>query len=129
MNPSMKNITWHHETVTRSGRKSQNGHKSANLWFTGLSGAGKSTIAHAPDEALHSRGCRTIVLDGDNVRHGLCSDLGFSEDDWRENIRHIAEVAKLFLGVGEIVLTVFISPFRANRQYMSAALTNVNGAT
>lgn len=112
----MKNITWHNATVTRSRRESQNGHRAVNLWFTGLSGSGKSTIAHALEEVLHQRGCRTIVLDGDNVRHGLCSDLGFGESDRRENIRRIAEVAKLFLDAGVIVLTAFISPYRADRQ-------------
>jgi adenylylsulfate kinase len=112
----MNNLTWHQASVTRLRRERQNSHKAVNLWFTGLSGSGKSTIAHALEEVLHARGCRTIVLDGDNVRHGLCSDLAFSEDDRRENIRRIAEVAKLFLEAGVIVLTAFISPFRADRQ-------------
>lgn len=112
----MSNLTWHQASVTRSRRERQNGHRAVNLWFTGLSGSGKSTIAHALEEVLHARGCRTIVLDGDNVRHGLCSDLSFSEDDRRENIRRIAEVANLFLDAGVIVLTAFISPFRADRQ-------------
>jgi adenylylsulfate kinase len=112
----MNNITWHHATVTRARRELLNGHKAVNLWFTGLSGAGKSTIAHAVEEALHAHGCRTIVLDGDNVRHGLCSDLGFGEDDRRENIRRVGETVKLFLEGGAIVLTAFISPFRADRQ-------------
>lgn len=93
-----------------------NGHKSAILWFTGLSGAGKSTLGHAVEERFHQLGCRTFVLDGDNVRHGLCSDLGFSEADRKENIRRIGEAAKLFLEAGVIVLTAFISPFRSDRQ-------------
>lgn len=106
---------WHHATVTRARREAQNGHKSAILWFTGLSGAGKSTLAHAVEERLHQMGCRTFVLDGDNVRHGLCGDLGFSDEDRQENIRRIAEVAKLMLESGTITLTAFISPFSAER--------------
>lgn len=116
------NIYWHHAMVSRSLRESQNGHRSVNLWFTGLSGSGKSTVAHALEEELHSRGCRTIVLDGDNVRHGLCSDLGFSEDDRRENIRRIGELVKLFLDAGVIALTAFISPFREDREKVRALL-------
>ena len=85
------------------------------LWFTGLSGAGKSTIAHAVEEKLYAAGCRTFVLDGDNVRHGLCGDLGFSPEDRVENIRRVGEVAKLFVEAGVIVLTAFISPFRLDR--------------
>lgn len=109
------NTVWHHATVTRDRREQQNGHHSVILWFTGLSGAGKSTLAHAVEERLHHLGCRTFVLDGDNVRHGLCSDLGFSDQDRQENIRRIAEVAKLMLESGTITLTAFISPFRAER--------------
>lgn len=114
-NPSA-NIVWHHATVTRPRREAMNGHKGGIIWFTGLSGAGKSTLAHAVEEALHQKGCRTFVLDGDNVRHGLCSDLGFSDADREENIRRIGEVAKLFMQAGVIVLTAFISPFRADRE-------------
>ncbi len=110
------NIIWHHAIVTRARREQLNGHKSVILWFTGLSGAGKSTLAHAVEEELHRRGCRTFVLDGDNVRHGLCADLGFSAGDRVENIRRVGEVAKLFLEAGVIVLTAFISPFRADRE-------------
>lgn len=110
------NVLWHHATVTRARREHMNGHKSAILWFTGLSGSGKSTLAHAVEEQLHRRGCRTFVMDGDNVRHGLCADLGFSEHDRVENIRRIGEVAKLFLEAGVIALTAFISPFRADRE-------------
>jgi adenylylsulfate kinase len=112
---SATNVVWHHATVTRARREEMNGHKSAILWFTGLSGAGKSTLAHAVEERLHQQGCRTFVMDGDNVRHGLCADLGFSEADRRENIRRIGEAAKLFLEAGVIVLTAFISPFHADR--------------
>jgi adenylylsulfate kinase len=93
-----------------------NGHSSALLWFTGLSGSGKSTLAHSVEERLHQLGCRTFVLDGDNVRHGLCRDLGFTDADRAENIRRIAEVAKLFVEGGVIALTAFISPFDKDRQ-------------
>jgi adenylylsulfate kinase len=110
------NVIWHHATVTRERRQKQNNHRGAILWFTGLSGAGKSTLAHAVEEALHQRGCRTFVLDGDNVRHGLCGDLSFSVEDRSENIRRISEVAKLMLEAGVITLTAFISPFREERE-------------
>jgi adenylylsulfate kinase len=110
------NVVWHQATVTRARREVQNGHRGGILWFTGLSGAGKSTLAHAVEEALHKRGCRTFVLDGDNVRHGLCGDLGFSDKDRVENIRRVGEIAKLFMEAGVIVLTAFISPFRSDRE-------------
>ncbi len=106
---------WHHASVTRARRELQNQHKSVVLWFTGLSGSGKSTLSHAVEEALHQRGCRTFVLDGDNVRHGLCSDLGFQSEDRQENIRRVGETAKLFVEAGVITLTAFISPFIADR--------------
>ena len=109
------NIAWHHASVDRNARAEQRGHRSAILWFTGLSGAGKSTLANAVNQALFERGLATYVLDGDNVRHGLCKDLGFSDADREENIRRIGEVAKLFLDSGVIVLTAFVSPFRADR--------------
>lgn len=109
------NLVWHHATVTRTRREQLNGHKSCVLWFTGLSGAGKSTLAHAVEEQLHRRGCRTFVLDGDNVRHGLSSGLGFSEEDRKENIRRIGEAAKLMMEAGVIALTAFISPYRKDR--------------
>lgn len=115
-NPSSSNVVWHNATVTRARREAQNGHRGAIIWFTGLSGSGKSTLAHAVEEALHQRGCRTFVLDGDNVRHGLCGDLGFSAEDRVENIRRIGEMAKLFMEAGVIVLTAFISPYRADRE-------------
>ena len=114
--PLSSNVVWHHATVTRARREAQNGHRGAILWFTGLSGAGKSTLAHAVEERLHQQGCRTFVLDGDNVRHGLCGDLSFSNEDRVENIRRVGEVAKLFMEAGVIVLTAFISPFRAERE-------------
>ena len=102
-------------TVTRKRREQQNNHRSVILWFTGLSGSGKSTIAHAVEENLHQSGIRTFVFDGDNVRHGLCSDLGFSQEDREENIRRIGEMAKLFLEAGIIALNAFISPFGKDR--------------
>jgi adenylylsulfate kinase len=110
------NTVWHHATVTRQRRAELNHHKSVLLWFTGLSGSGKSTLAHAVEEQLYQMGYHTFVLDGDNVRQGLCGDLGFSNDDRVENIRRISEVSKLFVEAGVIVLTAFISPFRADRQ-------------
>jgi len=118
----MENIVWHHATITRRHRESLNGHKSAVLWFTGLSGSGKSTLAHAVEDRLHGLGCRTFVMDGDNVRHGLCADLGFSAQDRTENIRRIGEVAKLFVEAGVIVLTAFISPFRDDRRRVRGLL-------
>lgn len=114
--PTSTNVVWHHATVTRARREAQNGHRGAVIWFTGLSGSGKSTLAHAVEEQLHQRGCRTFVLDGDNVRHGLCGDLGFSDKDRQENIRRIGEMAKLFMEAGVVVLTAFISPYRADRE-------------
>lgn len=116
MNNISPNIVWHQATVTRRRRESQNGHASCVLWFTGLSGSGKSTLAHAVEEELHLRGCRTFVLDGDNVRHGLCGDLAFSGADRSENIRRVGEAARLFVEAGVIVLTAFISPFRDDRE-------------
>lgn len=110
------NVVWHQATVTRTRREAQNGHRGAIIWFTGLSGSGKSTLAHAVEETLHLNGCRTFVLDGDNVRHGLCADLGFSEEGRIENIRRVGEMAKLFMEAGIIVLTAFISPYRADRE-------------
>lgn len=109
------NVVWHNATVTRKRREKMNGHSSVILWFTGLSGAGKSSLAHAVEEELHQLGCRTFVFDGDNVRHGLCADLGFSAEDRVENIRRVGEMAKLFVETGVIALTAFISPFLSDR--------------
>jgi len=109
------NVIWHHATVTRARREAQNGHKSFILWFTGLSGSGKSTLAHAVEEELYRMGCKTFVFDGDNVRHGLNRDLGFSQEDRKENIRRIGEMCKLFIEAGVIALTAFISPYKKNR--------------
>ena len=113
--PKATNIVWHEASVDRQARASKRGHNSSILWFTGLSGSGKSTLANAVNAALFERGLATYVLDGDNIRHGLCKDLGFSDADREENIRRIGEVAKLFLDAGVIVLTAFVSPFRADR--------------
>ncbi len=109
------NITWHDTTITKQDRHAQNGHGSCVLWFTGLSGSGKSTIANAVSNELFRQGINEYVLDGDNIRHGLNKDLGFSEYDRTENIRRIGEVAKLFVDSGKVVTTAFISPFRSDR--------------
>ncbi len=112
----MSNIVWHHHKIAKADRQLQKGHKPCVVWFTGLSGSGKSTVAGYLEELLFAAGVHTYLLDGDNVRHGLCGDLGFSDKDRVENIRRIGEVAKLFVDAGQIVLTAFISPFRADRQ-------------
>lgn len=108
-------VTWHDHTVTKPERQKLMGHKSAVLWFTGLSGAGKSTVANTVDHMLHQKGIHTFVLDGDNIRMGLNKNLGFSAEDRTENIRRIGEVSKLFSSAGVFVLTAFISPYRADR--------------
>lgn len=110
------NIIPHPVLVTRAHREAKNGHRSMIVWLTGLSGSGKSTLAYSVEEVLYGNGCQTVVLDGDHVRHGLCRDLGFSQEDRRENIRRVGEVAKLFMETGVIVLTAFISPYRADRE-------------
>jgi adenylylsulfate kinase len=110
------NTVWHSATITRAHRERLNTHRAVVLWFTGLSGSGKSTLAHAVEDRLYQLNCRTFVLDGDNVRQGLCSDLGFSVQDRSENIRRISEAAKLLVESGVIAMTAFISPFRADRQ-------------
>ena len=111
----MKNIYPHKHTINRKDKESRNGYKGCVLWMTGLSGSGKSTIANLIESALFKGRCRTIILDGDNIRHGLNSDLGFSVIDRKENIRRIGEVAKLLTENGMIVITSFISPFRKDR--------------
>lgn len=109
------NLTWHDTIITKSERQNQNGHGSCVLWFTGLSGSGKSTIANAVSQELFQQGINEYVMDGDNIRHGLNKDLGFSAEDRTENIRRIGEVAKLFVDSGKIVATAFISPFKTDR--------------
>lgn len=114
------NIIWHPAAISKSDRQSLNGHKSCVLWFTGLSGSGKSVLANAVDEKLYRRGIQSYVLDGDNIRHGLNKDLGFQTRDRIENIRRIGEVAKLFVDSGQMILTAFISPFREDRDMVRA---------
>lgn len=116
----MMNLTPSDFTVSRVMREEQQGHHGLVIWFTGLSGSGKSTLARAVEEKLHLAGCRTFILDGDNVRLGLCRDLGFSASDRRENIRRVGEMAKLFLDAGVITLAAFISPFADDRQRVRA---------
>ena len=118
-NPNLENktnIKWHESTINRQNLESLRGHKGMVLWFTGLSGSGKSTLANALNEALHSKKVSTYLLDGDNIRHGLCRDLGFSDKDREENIRRIGEVANLFMNAGIVTITAFVSPFRSDRE-------------
>ena len=118
------NIVWHQSSVDREARSQQRGHRSAILWFTGLSGSGKSTLANAVNVALHKDGYSTYVLDGDNIRHGLCKDLGFSDLDREENIRRIGEVANLFMDAGIVAITAFVSPFKADRDKVRTIIGN-----
>jgi adenylylsulfate kinase len=118
------NIIYHQASVTRIRRNKLNDHRSVVLWFTGLSGSGKSTLAHSLEEKLFQRGCRTFVLDGDNVRHGLNSNLDFSDASRTENIRRISEVSKLMLESGLIVMTAFISPFKKDRYEAKKLISN-----
>jgi len=113
---SAENIHFHKHRVSRETKEKRNQHKSRVLWFTGLSGSGKSTVANATEKMLHDMGLQTYILDGDNVRMGLNKDLGFSPSDRTENIRRITEVAKLFADSGSLVLTAFISPYREDRE-------------
>ncbi|HEX5444249.1 MAG TPA: adenylyl-sulfate kinase [Pirellulales bacterium] len=137
--PNDTNVHWHEHSVTRAEREKLNGHQGCVIWFTGLSGCGKSTVANLVDHKLHSQGKRSFVLDGDNVRHGLNAGpgmlkerhgdefakrfgLGFSAQDREENIRRIGAVAKLFCDAGLITLTAFISPYRRDRDAVRASL-------
>ncbi len=120
--PVSQNIVWHSGAVSRADRERLAGHRGATLWLTGLSGSGKSTLAHAVESLLAARRCHAYVLDGDNIRHGLNRNLGFSPADRTENIRRIAEVARLFTDAGVIALTAFISPYRADRDAARARL-------
>jgi adenylylsulfate kinase len=113
--PKATHITWHQGAITCTDRENMNGHRGFTIWFTGLSASGKSTLAVAAEKALYERGCRTYILDGDNIRHGLNKNLGFSPEDREENIRRIGEVAKLFRDCGVINLTAFISPYVKDR--------------
>ena len=118
-NPNLentKNIKWHSTTISRQNLESLRGHRGMVMWFTGLSGSGKSTLANALNEALHEKKISTYLLDGDNIRHGLCKDLGFSDTDREENIRRIGEVANLFMNAGIVTITAFVSPFKSDRE-------------
>ncbi|MEK4434899.1 MULTISPECIES: adenylyl-sulfate kinase [Paenibacillus] len=116
MSKEERNITWQQSSLSRHARELHNGHRSRALWFTGLSGAGKSSLAFALEQHLHGRGVRCYVLDGDNVRHGLNRDLGFTSEDRQENLRRIGEVAKLMVDAGLLVLSAFISPHAQDRE-------------
>jgi adenylylsulfate kinase len=113
-----ENVIWHETLVNKLERNRLNKHRSGLIWFTGLSGAGKSTIAHHLEKELFDRGIRAYVLDGDNVRHGINSNLGFSREDRKENLRRIAELSRLFADAGIVVLAAFISPYREDREYV-----------
>ncbi len=117
-----ENVVWHPHTVSRVDREQRQGHRGAVVWFTGLSGSGKSTLADAVEQQLFRSGVNTFLLDGDNVRHGLCRDLGFSDADRKENIRRVGEVARLMADAGLLVLTAFISPHRSERQMVRELL-------
>ena len=111
-----RNIKWHSTTIGRQNLESLRGHRGIVMWFTGLSGSGKSTLANSLNEALHAKKISTYLLDGDNIRHGLCKDLGFSDIDREENIRRIGEVANLFMNAGIVTITAFVSPFKSDRE-------------
>jgi adenylylsulfate kinase len=119
-------LYWHRPTVARDERERLNGHRACAVWFTGLSGAGKSTLAHAVERRLYETGCRTFTFDGDNVRHGLCSDLGFSAGDRHENARRVGEMLRLFIEAGVITLAAFVSPYRADRARLADRIGREN---
>lgn len=119
-----KDIVWHEHAIDKTARAAQNGHKAFVLWFTGLSGSGKSTIAGALEQELFRRGVHTYLLDGDNVRHGLCKGLGFTLADRQENLRRVGEASKLMVDAGLVVLAAFVSPYRADRDAIRALLPN-----
>jgi adenylylsulfate kinase len=120
--PKAQHIVWHQATVSKQEREKLSGHKGCTVWLTGLSGSGKSTLANMLEKVLWERGARAYVLDGDNIRHGLNKDLGFSPEDRTENIRRIGEVAALFTDAGIINVTAFISPYRADRDRVRATM-------
>jgi len=119
-------VRWHNGFISKHDRNRLNNHKSVLVWFTGFPSSGKSTIAHLVEKKLFHRGIRTYVLDGDNVRHGLNSNLGFSREDRRENLRRIVELSKLMMDAGLIVLTAFVSPFREDRKYIRESFNSDN---
>lgn len=116
------NVVWHNSEVTKGERRARNNHRSVVIWFTGLSGSGKSTISAALEKTLYEQHIQSYRLDGDNVRHGLNSNLGFSPEDRKENIRRIGEVSKLMIDAGLVTLTAFISPYREDREYVRSIL-------
>lgn len=120
------NVSWHHAHVLRQDREKLHGHKGCVVWFTGLSASGKSTISHHAEQMLHDLGYSTYVFDGDNVRHGLCGDLGFDEKGRSENIRRIGEMVNLFIDAGIIAITAFISPFKKDREKVRNIVGNKN---
>ena len=120
------NVVWHECQVTRRDRNALNNHKSGLIWFTGLSASGKSTIAHGVEKMLYDQGVRTYVLDGDNIRHGLNANLGFSQEDRKENLRRVAEVSRLIADAGILVLAAFISPSREDREYIKRRFAGDN---
>jgi adenylylsulfate kinase len=120
--PKSQNITWHSGQVTRRDRERLLGHRGVTLWFTGLSGSGKSTVAREVEAQLAARRAHVYTLDGDNVRYGLCGDLGFAPEDRVENIRRVGEVCKLFTDAATITLAAFVSPYRADRDRVRAML-------
>jgi len=122
----LNNVIWHNGFVNQDDRNNLNNHKSGVLWFTGLSASGKSTIAHNVEKKLYTQSIRTYVLDGDNVRHGINSNLGFSRDDRKENLRRVVELSKLFVDAGILVLAAFISPYREDRAYVRSQLEGNN---
>ena len=119
-------VVWHDPVITRKMREEQNGHKSILIWFTGLPSSGKSTTAHALEETLFKMGCHTYVFDGDNVRHGLCADLGFSKEDRQENLRRIGEMSKLFIDAGIIAMAAFVSPLISHREMVKGIVGREN---
>lgn len=121
-----ENIIRHNFKTTRDERRKANNHNSFLIWFTGLSGSGKSTIANLVESELHKRGVKTYILDGDNVRSGINSDLGFSPEERTENIRRIAEVANLFIDAGMVVLAAFVSPYKKDRENIKKIVKDVN---
>ncbi|MEO0145041.1 MAG: adenylyl-sulfate kinase [candidate division WOR-3 bacterium] len=125
---NINNIVWHKPKVTREMRNILNGHKSFAFWFTGLPSSGKSTIAHLVEKKLYKKGVRTYTFDGDNIRLGLCSDLGFSEKDREENLRRVAEVINLFLDAGIVVLAAFVSPLKKHRDKVKQIIGRENFA-